>query len=112
MPIDASTCTGTPLSRNSRSSASREPPRDLEPRLGAVAPADEDGELVAAEPREQILLADLAAEALGDLAEQLVAALMPEDVVDLLEAVEVDAAAARSRRPNGVRLPSSRCRRS
>ena len=67
-----------------------QPPRDLEAGLGAVAAADEHGELVASEPREQVLLADLAAEALGDLAQQLVAALVPEDVVDLLEAVEVD----------------------
>ena len=99
MPIDASTCTGTPLSRNSRVERVAEAARDLEARLGAVAAADEDGELVAAEAREQVLVADLAAEALGDLAQQLVAALVAEDVVDLLEAVEVDRAAARSRPP-------------
>ncbi len=63
---------------------------DLEARLGAVAAADEDGELVTAEACEQIRVADLAPKALGDLAQQLVAALVPEDVVDLLEAVEVD----------------------
>ena len=90
MPIDASTWTGTPLSRNSRFERVGEPPGDLQARLGAVAPADEDRELVAAQPREQILLAHLAREALRDLAQQVVAALVAEDVVDLLEAVEVD----------------------
>ena len=51
---------------------------------------DDDGELVAAEPRDGIDLADGILEARGRLLDQLVAARMAERVVDGLEAVEVD----------------------
>jgi hypothetical protein len=67
-----------------------EPPGDLEPGVSALATADEHGELVAAEPRKQVLAAHLLGEARRDLAQQVVAALVAQDVVDLLEAVEVD----------------------
>ena len=50
----------------------------------------QDGELVAAEPGDQVPVAGAAAQQVGDLAEQLVAGLVPGDVVDRLEAVEVD----------------------
>ena len=56
-----------------------------------VVDADaEHGELVAAEPRDQILLAHGAAQALGDLDQQPVAGLVAEAVVDDLEVVEVE----------------------
>ena len=51
---------------------------------------EHDRELVAAEPGQRVALAQRAAEALGDDLEQLVAVVVPERVVDLLEAVEVD----------------------
>ncbi len=50
----------------------------------------EHDELVAAEPRHEILGPQHLAQPLGDRAEQLVAAGMTERVVDLLELVEID----------------------
>ena len=50
----------------------------------------EDRELVAAEARDQVALADRAAQALGDLDQQPVAGLVAEAVVDDLEVVEVE----------------------
>ena len=61
---------------------------------------DQDGELVAAEAGDQVVVADDGVEPAGDLDQQLVAGLVPGDVVDGLEAVEVEhqqAALARSR---------------
>ena len=50
----------------------------------------EDGELVAPEPHEQVVLGRAGGEAPRDLAEQFVARGMAEGVVDLLEVVQVD----------------------
>ena len=49
-----------------------------------------DGELVAAEPRQEVRLAHAAAQPLGDRLQKRIADRMTEPVVDLLEAVEVD----------------------
>ena len=51
---------------------------------------DEERELVAAEARDRVALADVLLDALGDLAEQLVADGVAQRVVDDLEAVEVE----------------------
>ena len=51
---------------------------------------DHDAELVAAEAGEQAGVADHGPEPVGDQSEQLVAGVVTERVVDLLEAVEVD----------------------
>ena len=51
---------------------------------------DQDGELVAAEAGDEVVLADDGVEAAGHLDQQLVAGLVPGDVVDGLEAVEVE----------------------
>ena len=62
--------------------------------LGVVDARDarlQDGELVAAEARHHVGVADVAHEPLGDGAEQRVADRMAERVVDALEVVEVDA---------------------
>ena len=53
-------------------------------------PAQQHGELVAAEPGERVAAAHDALQARGDLLQQAVARVVPERVVDLLEAVEVD----------------------
>ena len=53
-------------------------------------PAQEHRELVAAEARQRVAAAHHLAQADGDLLEQAVARVVPERVVDLLEAVEVD----------------------
>ena len=58
--------------------------------LRAVAPLGQDDELVAAEPRHGVAGPDLLAQPLGHLAEQQVAELVAEGVVDHLEAVEVE----------------------
>ena len=55
-----------------------------------VGVADEHRELVAAEPGGEILGADRAGQAAGELGEQLVAGAVPPRVVDRLEAVEVE----------------------
>ena len=52
--------------------------------------AQEDRELVAAEARDGVVLAQQAREALADLAQHLVAVVVAEGVVDLLEAIEVE----------------------
>ena len=64
-------------------------PRHAHRRLG-VRVADEHCELVAAEPRGEILGANGAAEAARELGEQLVARAVAPGVVDRLEAVEVE----------------------
>jgi len=48
------------------------------------------GELVPAEARQRVTAAQHPAQPLGDVAQQRVAVVVPERVVDLLEAVEVD----------------------
>ena len=76
-------------------------------RLGhARGRRQEHGELVATEPRHGVRLAHGLLEALGDLDEERVTARVPEGVVDLLEAVDVEqdeadrvAGARRDRRP-------------
>ena len=55
-----------------------------------VGIADEHRELVAAEPSGEILVADRAGQAVGELGEELVARAVAPRVVDRLEAVEVE----------------------
>ena len=55
-----------------------------------LAALDEHGELVAAEARDGVARARDLLEARGDLQQQLIADVVAEVVVDLLEAVEVD----------------------
>ena len=50
----------------------------------------EDGELVAAEPRDHVGLPQPPAQSPGHAANQLVAGLVAERIVDLLQVVEVD----------------------
>ncbi len=59
----------------------------------------DDGEFVAAEPRDQIVAAQRAAQPLRDVADQLVADRMAERVVDVLEVIEVDVEHRRRRPP-------------
>ena len=58
---------------------------------GLAAALLDDGEFVAAEPRHQLVAARHRAQPLRDLDQQLVAGGMAVNVVDRLEAVEVDA---------------------
>ena len=55
-----------------------------------VPAAHDDGELVAAEPRHEILAPDNGAQAAGDDLQERVARRMAVRIVDLLEAVEID----------------------
>ena len=76
-----------------------------------IEPVDQDGELVAAEAGDQVVVADDGVQPAGDLDQQLVTGLVPGDVVDGLEAVEVEhqqaALAERRRRPS----PGTACAR-
>ena len=63
--------------------------RDRNGRLGVEHLREQHAELVPAEARDGVALAKGVAEPDADLLQQLVAARMPEGVVDLLEAVEV-----------------------
>jgi len=56
----------------------------------ALDRAQQDRELVAAKPSDGVLLAEQLAQAGADLAQDLVAVVMAEGVVDLLEAIEVE----------------------
>ena len=65
-------------------------PREAGGVIGGMDVLLEHDELVAAEPRHEILGPQHFAQAIGDRAQQLVAAGVTERVVDLLELVEID----------------------
>ena len=58
-------------------------------RAAFVRAGKDERELVAAEPRHRIRLAQVGGDAPGDLADENVTGGVPERVVDLLEAIEV-----------------------
>ncbi len=59
--------------------------------VGAIDLGLHDGEFVAAEPRNHRLVPRAIAQTLGDRAQQFVADMMAERIVDLLESVEIEA---------------------
>ena len=69
---------------------------------GVVGVGQQHRELVAAEAGEHVVIAQPRAHRLGDLAQQVVALLMAERIVDELEVVDVN---DRSRRHPGRRAP-------
>ena len=79
-----------PATSKGGESAARRRPAVTVASVWSSTPSAEHGELVAAEPGDQVLLADGAAQALGDLDQQPVAGLVAEAVVDDLEVVEVE----------------------
>ena len=89
MPMLASMCTRIPPTANERSSAARSR-RPVALRRRLVAGVEHDRELVAAEPRQRVARPQRLLQARADLAQHLVAGVMAERVVELLEAVEVD----------------------
>src|SRR3954451_11779129 len=64
-------------------------PAGLE-RLVGVGDDEQRGELVAADPEERVAPAERAAQGIGNAAEDVIAVLVAERVVEALEAVEVD----------------------
>ena len=66
-------------------------------RAAVGQPAQQHRELVAAEARQRVAAPQRAAQPVGDLAQQPVAVVVAERVVDLLEAVEVDQQQRRDR---------------
>jgi hypothetical protein len=56
----------------------------------AVSPGLYYDELIAPQPRHDVIRPRLRAQALGDRLEQEIAAVMSKGVIDLLEAVEID----------------------
>ena len=85
----ASTSIAWPSTRNGGSSACWIFHDDASPRRPGRCSARQDPELVAAEPRDRVAVAQAADEPLGDELEEHVAVLVAERVVDLLELVEV-----------------------
>src|ERR1700688_2462106 len=59
-------------------------------RVRLIGSWQEDGELVTTKPGEGCLGADRLTQAQPDLSQQQIATLMPEGVVDLFEALEVE----------------------
>ncbi len=55
-----------------------------------AAAGDDHGELLAADPADDVCRADARAEVVGEVRQHVVSDGMPEDVVDLLEVVDVD----------------------
>ena len=89
MPMLASMCTRMPPTWKERSSAAR----SRRPAVAAAASSpglQHDRELVAAQPGERVLVAQQLAQPRADLPQHLVARVVAERVVELLEAVEVD----------------------
>jgi hypothetical protein len=89
MPTLASMWTWMPPTANDSSSAAR----SRRPAVLAVTSSpglEDDRELVAAQPRERVVLAQQLLQPRADLAQHLVAGVVAERVVELLEAVEVD----------------------
>ena len=66
-----------------------EPGREGDRALLAAA-RDDHGELLAADPADDVAGADARAEVVGEVRQHVVADCVPEDVVDLLEVVDVD----------------------
>ena len=112
MPMLASSTATTPLSMNGRADRVLQAPGELGGHAAVGQPAQQHGELVAAEPGERVAAAHDALQAGGDLLEQAVARVVAERVVDLLEAVEVDRAAARRARRCARRAVSAASMRS
>ena len=59
-------------------------------RIGIRRASGDDGEFVAAEPRHQVVAAHNAAQTLRHVEDELVADVMAERIVDVLEVVEID----------------------
>ncbi len=78
---------GRPLTSTSCSMTDAQAPEHL---LGVGDVGEDEPELVAAQPGHGVLGPDVVGQALGQAGEELVAVVVPERVVDLLEAVEVD----------------------
>ena len=82
-------------------------PREILGLILAADPGLDDDELVAAEPGHDIVDAGYRAQAFGDGLEQEIAAIVPERVIDVLEAIEIDEMhgdAAALQRKDGKRL--------
>ena len=89
-PMLAPSWTVTPRTTNGALERAGEPQRELDGRAAVGQPAQQHRELVAAEPREHVAAPQRAAQPLGDVAQEPVAVVVAERVVDLLEPVEVD----------------------
>ena len=90
MPIDARTKSSSSPMTNAWSSASWMRSATCSDVLGVRDALDQHGELVAAQARGGVRPAQALVEARGGQAQQLVADLVAERVVDGLEVVEVD----------------------
>ena len=89
MPMLASTGSSRPATGNGRRMPAPQALGDHPGEVGVRA-VEDDRELVAADPREQVVRAQGDLQARRDERQQLVAVVMAERVVDVLEVVEVD----------------------
>ena len=85
------------VDRVGRADRGDDAPGDRLQRIGIRGAGGDDGEFVAAEPGDEIVAAHDAAEALRDVENQLVADVVAERIVDVLEVVEVDVEHGRRR---------------
>ena len=69
---------------------SQHSPTDLSRSGRLVEAAEHDRELVAAEPRDGVVRMQMRTQANTDFGQEHVAGVMPERIVDFLEAVEID----------------------
>ena len=106
MPIDASSVDGDAAERRRAGQRAVQAGGDLADGAAVGDVGQQDGELVAAEAGEDVVAAQRLAQARGDVDEQLVAVLVAQRVVDLLEAVEVDEQSAASE-PSRAALASA-----
>jgi hypothetical protein len=79
-----------PVEHERRVQAVAQAPGDRHGRLGFDGPGEQDGELVTAEARQQVVRAQRRLQPRADALQQQVAHVMAERVVELLEAVEVE----------------------
>src|SRR5208283_3919704 len=86
-----------PLDRVGRADGGNDAPGGRLQGIGIGGAAGDDGELVAAEPGNQIVAAHHPTQALRDLKNELVADMVAERIVDILEVIEIDVEHGRRR---------------
>jgi len=89
MPMLELTYRSRPSKWNGRLEPFEDPPGHAFGLVGLRDIFEQDGELVAAEPRDGIAGPDARLEALAECHQQLIANLVAEGVVDVLEAVQI-----------------------
>ena len=90
MPIEAPMTDVVPADRIGRADCGEDAPGNRLQRIGVGAADSDDRKFVAAETSNKIIFMHDLAEAFGDVENELIADMVPERIVDVLEVVEVD----------------------